>query len=160
MQILADPFREFVRQYLRALGRLYWELGRVVLHRCCSSTWSVLVLELRAMSPTVVRAALLGEQGGTTVTHCMGLFQMDPKGGAGEVSLPLLNQDGLAGSLRMHVQAPSQGVGTCRLQIYETNSQVEALSGAETPFSFTFFFSSINGNMPLNHHPNQYDCLG
>lgn len=49
----------------------------------------------------------------------------------GQVSLPLLNQDGLSGSLRMHVQAPSQGVGTCRVQIYETqtNSQVEALTG-------------------------------
>lgn len=120
------------RQYLRALGRLYWELGRVVLHRCCSSSWSVLVFELRAMSPAVVRAALLGELGATSsVTMSMGLFQMDPKGGAGEVSLPLLNQDGLSGSLRMHVQAPSQGVGTCRVQIYETqtNSQVEALTG-------------------------------
>ena len=74
-----------VRQYLRALGRLYWELGRVVLHRCCSPCWSVLVLELRAMSPTVVRAALLGEIGGTSsMTISMGLFQMDPKGGAGE----------------------------------------------------------------------------
>lgn len=74
------------RQYLRALGRLYWELGRVVLHRCCSSSWSVLVFELRAMSPAVVRAALLGELGATSsVTMSMGLFQMDPKGGAGEV---------------------------------------------------------------------------
>ena len=76
------------RQYLRALGRLYWELGRVVLHRCCSSSWSVLVFELRAMSPAVVRAALLGELGATSsVTMSMGLFQMDPKGGAGEVGV-------------------------------------------------------------------------
>ena len=118
------------RQYLRALGRLYWELGRVVLHRCCSSSWSVLVLELRAMSPAVVRAALLGELGGTaSVTLCMGFFQMDPRGGAGEVSLPLLKQDGLAGSLRMHVHAPAEGVGTCRLQVHEADSQVEALAG-------------------------------
>lgn len=125
-----DPRPFSCRQYLRALGRLYWELGRVVLHRCCSSSWSVLVLELRAMSPAVVRAALLGELGGTaSVTLCMGFFQMDPRGGAGEVSLPLLKQDGLAGSLRMHVHAPAEGVGTCRLQVHEADSQVEALAG-------------------------------
>ena len=53
------------KQYLRALGRLYWELGRVVLHRCCSWAWSVLVLELRSLSPTLLRAALLGEQAST-----------------------------------------------------------------------------------------------
>ena len=123
------------KQYLRALGRLYWELGRVVLHRCCSWAWSVLVLELRSLSPTLLRAALLGEQASTarSVTHCMGLLQMDPRGGAGEVSLPLLGRPeqgssresstfGLVGMLRMHVHAPVEGVGTCQVRIQEVET--------------------------------------
>ncbi|CAK9035933.1 unnamed protein product [Durusdinium trenchii] len=128
------------KQYLRALGRLYWELGRVVLHRCCSWAWSVLVLELRSLSPTLLRAALLGEQASTarSVTHCMGLLQMDPRGGAGEVSLPLLGRPeqgssresstfGLVGMLRMHVHAPVEGVGTCQVRIQEVESDLDAL---------------------------------
>ena len=49
------------RQYLQSLVRMYWELGRLVAHRCCCPAWSVLVMELRAFAPVVLRAALLGE---------------------------------------------------------------------------------------------------
>ena len=49
------------KQYLQSLARMYWELGRLVAHRCCCPLWSVLVLELRVFAPVVLRAALLGE---------------------------------------------------------------------------------------------------
>ena len=102
----------------------------MVRHRCSSSAWTVLVLEIRSISPALLRAALLGETASTSgMTHCMGLFQMDAAGGAGEVSLPLLSSNGLVGSLRMHVHVPSQGVGTCRLQIHEAETDLEGLTG-------------------------------
>ena len=56
----------FWKQYLQSLARMYWELGRMVAHRCCCPAWSVLVLELRAFAPAVLRAALLGESLATT----------------------------------------------------------------------------------------------
>ncbi|CAJ1351340.1 unnamed protein product [Effrenium voratum] len=121
------------RQYLRALGRLFWELGRLAVHRCCCPAWQVLILELRSLSPAVFRAAVLGagESFGTVPVTCgMGFFQMAPEGGAGEVSVPLLGSspdEPVVGSVRVHVTAPEGGVGLTAVRVLEAELLVQEL---------------------------------
>jgi len=47
------------RQYFCALCRVYWELSRIVYHRCCCPSWTALVFELRSEQLSVLRAAIV-----------------------------------------------------------------------------------------------------
>ncbi|CAE7240736.1 unnamed protein product, partial [Symbiodinium microadriaticum] len=116
--------RRYWKQYLQALARMHWELGRLVAHRFCCPAWSVFVMELRAVTPVVLRAALLGETlSASQEVLGMGLFQMSPEGGHGEISLPLLGavrQETLLGSLRLRIGIPVHGIGACSVEVCET----------------------------------------
>mmetsp|Transcript_99434 Transcript_99434/g.157322 ORF Transcript_99434/g.157322 Transcript_99434/m.157322 type:complete len:647 (+) Transcript_99434:159-2099(+) len=106
----------FWRQYIRAVCRFYWELCRIAAHRCCCTSWTAFVFELRIEPVSIVRAALTGKT--VSEVRGIGLFQMPTtgiKGGSASIVLPLVAPKGVAtpsnnksmiGALHIHISAP------------------------------------------------------